>query len=211
MKLQVVDLQGKSVGDIELDDMVFGIVPRKDCMSAVVQWQLAKKQAGTHACKGRSDVSRTAKKLYRQKGTGNARHGARTANLFRGGGIIFGPTVRSHAYKLNKKFRELGLRSLLSLKAEENNLVIVKNLEMADAKTSSLKKNLAALGIKSGLFIDVAANSEKYNNFKLACSNLYKIDLLLDCGLNVYDGLQHEKMILTMDAVESVQKRLLVE
>ena len=211
MKLQVIDLQGRSLGDIELDDMVFGIVPRKDCMSAVVRWQLAKRQAGTHSCKGRSDVSRTSKKLYRQKGTGNARHGAKTANIFRGGGVIFGPTPRSHAYKLNKKFRELGLRSLLSLKAKENNLLVVNSLEISDAKTASLKKNLETLGVKSGLFIDVAENAAQHNNFKLACTNLYKIDLLLDCGLNVYDGLQHEKMVLTTNAVENVQKRLLVE
>lgn len=211
MKLQVLDLQGKAVGDIELDDTVFGIVPRKDCMSAVVRWQLAKRQAGTHACKGRSDVSRTSKKLYRQKGTGNARHGARTANIFRGGGVIFGPTPRSHAFKLNKKFRNLGLRSILSLKAKENNLIVLDSLSMSEAKTSALKKNLVSLGVKSGLFIDVAENCEAHKNFKLASSNLHKIDLLLDRGLNVYDGLQHEKMILTKSAVESVQKRLLVE
>lgn len=211
MKLQVLDLQGKSVGDVELDDMVFGIVPRKDCMSAVVRWQLAKRQAGTHACKGRSDVSRTSKKLYRQKGTGNARHGARTANIFRGGGVIFGPTPRSHAFKLNKKFRELALRSLLSLKYNEKNLIILNSLEMSEGKTSALKKNLATLGINSGLFIDVAGNSAQHENFKRAASNLHKIDLLLDCGLNVYDGLQHEKMVMTMSALESVQKRLLLD
>jgi large subunit ribosomal protein L4 len=211
MKLQVLDLQGQSVGDVELDDMVFGIVPRKDCMSAVVRWQLAKRQAGTHACKGRSDVSRTSKKLYRQKGTGNARHGARTANIFRGGGVIFGPTPLSHAFKLNKKFRELALRSLLSLKYNEKNLIILNSLEMSEGKTSALKKNLATLGINSGLFIDVAGNSAQHENFKRAASNLHKIDLLLDCGLNVYDGLQHEKMVMTMSALESVQKRLLLD
>lgn len=211
MKLQVLDLQGQSVGDIELDDTVFGIVPRKDCMSAVVRWQLAKRQAGTHACKGRSGVSRSAKKIYRQKGTGNARHGAKTANIFRGGGVIFGPVCRSHAFKLNKKFRKLALRSLLSLKAKENNLLVVNNLEVASAKTNVLKQSLNVLGVKTGLFVDSIDNAEQHNNFKLACSNLYRIDLLLDNALNVYDGLQHDKVIITTTAVENIQKRLLVE
>lgn len=211
MKLQVLDLQGQSVGDIELDDTVFGIVPRKDCISAVVRWQLVKRQAGTHACKGRSDVSRSAKKIYRQKGTGNARHGAKTANTFRGGGVIFGPVCRSHAFKLNKKFRKLALRSLLSLKAKENNLLVVNNLEVASAKTNALKQSLNVLGVKTGLFVDSMNNAAQHNNFKLACSNLYRIDLLLDNALNVYDGLQHDKVVMTTTAVENIQKRLLAE
>ena len=211
MKLQVLDLQGRSVGDIELDDMVFGIVPRSDCMSAVVRWQLAKRQAGTHACKGRSDVSRSAKKIYRQKGTGNARHGAKTANIFRGGGVIFGPVSRSHAFKLNKKFRKLALRSLLSLKAKENNLIVVNNLELSAPKTSTLKQSLGTLGVNTGLFIDSMSNVVQHSNFKLACSNLYKIDLLPDSALNVYDGLQHDKVVLTTSAVENIQKRLLAD
>lgn len=211
MKLQVLNLQGQSVGDIELDDCVFGMVPRKDCMSAVVRWQLAKRQAGTHACKGRSDVSRTSKKLYRQKGTGNARHGARTANIFRGGGVIFGPTPRSHAFKLNKKFVKFALCSLLSLKVKESNFIVVDSLALENGKTCELKKRLNDLGVSSGLFVDTFENAEQHKNFKMACANLHKIDILLDRGFNMYDGLQHEKMILTTAAVETIQKRLLMD
>lgn len=211
MKLQVLDLQGRVTGDVELDDMVFNVVPRKDFLATVVRWQLAKRQAGTHDCKGRSDVNRSSKKIYRQKGTGNARHGAKTANIFRGGGVIFGPTPRSHAFNLNKKFRKLALCSLLSLKAKENNLVIVNNLELESPKTAGLKNQIKALNINSGLFVDTKENEAQHTNFGLACSNLYKIDLIMDCGLNVYDGLQHEKVILTTSAVESLQKRLILD
>ena len=211
MKLQVIDLLGKVAGDIELDDMVFNVVPRKDFLATVVRWQLAKRQAGTHDCKGRSDVSRSSKKIYRQKGTGNARHGAKTANIFRGGGVVFGPTPRSHAFRLNKKVRKLALCSLLSLKVRENNLVVVNDLQLETAKTADLKNRVKALNITSGLFVDTKENESQHVNFGLACSNLYKIDLIMDGGLNVYDGLRHEKIVLTTGAVENLQKRLILE
>ena len=211
MKLQVLDIQGKVTGDVELDDAVFNVVPRMDFLSTVVRWQLAKRQAGTHACKGRSDVSGSGKKAYRQKGTGQARHGSRTANIFRGGGVIFGPTPRSHAFQLNKKFRKLALCSLLSLKAKENNLVVLNSLELPSPKTAALKDHMKNMSISSGLFVDTKLNEAQHANFGLACSNLHKIDLIMDIGFNVYDGLQHEKVILTTSAVDSLQKRLILE
>ena len=204
MKLQVIKLDGTKSGDIVLNDSVFGIEPKTESLADVVRWQLARRQAGTHAVKGRSDVSRTSKKLYRQKGTGRARHGARTANIFVGGGIVFGPTPRSHDFKINKKVRELALRSMLSLKARENNLVICVDLNLATNKTKDLSAMLSKLDLKSALFVDF----ENFDNFKQACSNLYRIDVLPTVGLNVYDGLRHEKIVLTRSAVEKIQERL---
>lgn len=204
MKLQVIKLDGTKSGDIVLDDSVFGIEPKTESLADVVRWQLARRQAGTHAVKGRSDVSRTSKKLYRQKGTGRARHGARTANIFVGGGIVFGPTPRSHDFKINKKVRELALRSMLSLKAKENNLVICEDLNLATNKTKDLSAILSGLDLKSALFVDFG----NFDNFKQACSNLYRIDVLPTIGLNVYDGLRHEKIVLTRSAVENIQGRL---
>ena len=204
MKLQVIKLDGTESGDIVLNDSVFGIEPKTESLADVVRWQLAKRQAGTHAVKGRSDVSRTSKKLYRQKGTGRARHGARTANIFVGGGVVFGPTPRSHDFKINKKVRELALRSMLSLKAKENNLVICEDLNLATNKTKDLSAMLNKLNLNSALFVDFG----NFDNFKQACSNLYRIDVLPTIGLNVYDGLSHEKIVLTRSAVENIQERL---
>ena len=204
MELQVIKLDGTESGSIVLNDSVFGIEPRTESLADVVRWQLARRQAGTHAVKGRSDVSRTSKKLYRQKGTGRARHGARTANIFVGGGVVFGPTPRSHDFKINKKVRELALRSMLSLKAKENNLVICEDLNLATNKTKDLSAMLNRLGLESALFVDFG----NFDNFKQACSNLYRIDILPTIGLNVYDGLIHEKIVLTRSAVEKIQERL---
>ena len=204
MELQVIKLDGTESGNIVLNDSVFGIEPKTESLADVVRWQLARRQAGTHAVKGRSDVSRTSKKLYRQKGTGRARHGARTANIFVGGGVVFGPTPRSHDFKINKKVRELALRSMLSLKAKENNLIICEDLNLATNKTKDLSAMLSKLDLKSALFVDFG----DFNNFKQACSNLYRIDVLPTIGLNVYDGLRHEKIVLTRSAVEKIQERL---
>jgi large subunit ribosomal protein L4 len=204
MELQVIKLDGTESGNIVLNDSVFGIEPKTESLADVVRWQLARRQAGTHAVKGRSDVSRTSKKLYRQKGTGRARHGARTANIFVGGGVVFGPTPRSHDFKINKKVRELALRSMLSLKAKENNLIICEDLNLATNKTKDLSAMLSKLDLKSALFVDFG----DFNNFRQACSNLYRIDVLPTIGLNVYDGLRHEKIVLTRSAVEKIQERL---
>lgn len=204
MKLKVIKLDGTESGEIELNDSVFGIEPKTESLADVVRWQLARRQAGTHAVKGRSDVSRTTKKLYRQKGTGRARHGAKTANIFVGGGIVFGPTPRSHAFKINKKVRKLALRSMLSLKVRENNIIVCEDLNLESNKTKELSSVLSKLGLTSGLFID----SGDCSGFKKACSNLYRIDVLPTMGLNVYDGLRHEKIVLTRSAVESIQERL---
>lgn len=204
MQLQVIKLDGSKSGDIVLNDAVFNIEPKTESLADVVRWQLARRQAGTHAVKGRSDVSRTTKKLYRQKGTGNARHGARTANIFVGGGIVFGPTPRSHDFKINKKVRKLALRSMLSLKIKENNVIVCEDLNIEAGKTKDLVEMLKKLNINSALFVD----SGDFENFRRACSNLYKIDVIPSVGLNVYDGLNHEKIVLTRSAIENIQERL---
>lgn len=204
MKLQVIKLNGEASGDIALDDSVFAIEPKTECLADVVRWQLARRQAGTHAVKTRGFINRSKKKLFRQKGTGRARHGARTANIFVGGGVVFGPVVRSHAFKLNKKVRELALKTLLSIKLKENNLIVCEDLKI-EPKTKVLKESLSKLNIKSVLFVD---SSEDFENFSNACSNLFKVDIINTMGFNVYDGLQHEKLVLTRNAVASIQERL---
>lgn len=205
MKLQVVKLGGDASGDIELSDAIFCIEPKTESLADVVRWQLAKRQAGTHAVKGRSDVSRTSKKLYRQKGTGNARHGAKTANIFVGGGIVFGPTPRSHEFKLNKKVRQLALKSLLSIKAKEQKLVVVEDLNLEQGKTKELCGLLKKMNIDSALFVD---NNSECVNFGRACANIANVDLLPVIGLNVYDGFSHDKVVLTRSAVAGIQERL---
>ncbi|MDR2646458.1 MAG: 50S ribosomal protein L4 [Holosporaceae bacterium] len=206
MKFQVMKLDGAIGGDIELNDAIFGIEPKTESMADVVRWQLAKRQSGTHSVKGRSDVNRTTKKLFKQKGTGRARHGARTANIFVGGGIVFGPTPRSHDFKINKKVRALAIKSLLSIKMKEDNIIVCEDLKIKTSKTKDLKECLSKLNLKSALFVDSVTD---YENFKNACANLYKIDVLPIAGFNVYDGLAHEKIVFTRSAVAGIQERLL--
>jgi large subunit ribosomal protein L4 len=206
MRLDVIKLDGTKSGHIELSDDVFGVEPKKECLADIIRWQLAKRQAGTHAAKTRGFINRTKKKMYRQKGTGNARHGARTANIFVGGGVVFGPTPRSHAFKLNKKVRQLALKTLLTIKLKENNLMVCENLNIDTSKTKALSGLLSHMKLKSALCVD---DSSDNTNFRKACSNIYKIDVLPAVGFNAYDGLRHEKIILTRGAVSSLQQRLL--
>lgn len=205
MKLQMVKLNGEAGGEIALDDAVFKIEPKTECLADVVRWQLARRQAGTHAVKTRGFINRTKKKAFRQKGTGNARHGAKTANIFVGGGVVFGPTPRSHDFKINKKVRILAMKSLLSIKAKEKNLIICEDLEFGTSKTKDLKESLKKMNVESALFVD----SSNCENFRNACSNIHKIDVISSAGFNVYDGLRHEKLVLTKGAVASLQERLL--
>ncbi|GHU16507.1 50S ribosomal protein L4 [Alphaproteobacteria bacterium] len=206
MQLQVMKLDGSVCDDIVLDDSIFNIEPKKECLADVVRWQLAGRQAGTHAVKTRGFISRTKKKMFRQKGTGRARHGARTANIFVGGGVVFGPTPRCHCFKINKKVRLLALKTLLTLKLKENNLIVFDDLNLESAKTKVLLESLNKMNLGSALFVD---SSEECGNFKNACANLHKIDVLPTVGFNVYDALRHEKLVLTRSAVASLQERLL--
>jgi large subunit ribosomal protein L4 len=205
MKLTVRNLDNQEVGDIELAEEVFGLPVRKDILARVVNWQLAKRRAGTHKAKGISDISGTTKKPYKQKGTGSARHGSRRSPQFRGGAVIFGPVVRSHEFDLQKKVRALGLKTALSAKQAEGKLVVIDAATVAEAKTKFLATRLGALGWDSVLIIDGAAVDE---GFARAARNIPKVDVLPQQGANVYDILRRDTLVLTRAGVEQLEARL---
>ena len=205
MKLGVITLEAGKAGDIELSDDIFGLEPRADLLHRVVRWQRAKAQQGTHSVLGKSDVSYSTKKIYRQKGTGGARHGSKKAPIFRHGGVYKGPTPRSHAHDLPKKFRALGLRHALSAKAKAGELIIGDTLALAEAKTAQLARTAKELGWKRVLIIDGAEVNE---NFAKAARNIETIDVLPSMGANVYDILRRETLVLTKAGVEALEARL---
>jgi len=205
MKADAIKLDGKKAGSVELSDEVFGLEPRADILHRVVRWQRARAQAGTHKVKTRSEVKYSTKKIYRQKGTGGARHGARSAPIFRGGGVYKGPTPRSHAHDLTKKFRKLGLRHALSSKAATGNLVILDAAQMKDAKTSGLAKAIKEQGWKRVLIIDGA---EVDANFARAAQNVAGVDILPTMGANVYDILKRDTLVITKAGLEALEARL---
>ena len=205
MKLDVITLEAGKAGDIDLSDDIFGLEPRADLLHRVVRWQRAKAQAGTHSVLGKSDVSYSTKKIYRQKGTGGARHGSRKAPIFRHGGVYKGPTPRSHAFDLPKKVRALGLKHALSAKVAAGELVIVDNLNIAEAKTSAVAKAVKENGWKRVLVIDGAEVNE---NFARAARNLEGVDVLPSMGANVYDILRRDTLVLTRAGVEALEARL---
>lgn len=205
MKLDVIKLDAGKAGEVDLNDAIFGLEPRADLLHRVVRWQRAKAQAGTHATLGKSDVSYSTKKIYRQKGTGGARHGSRKAPIFRKGGVYKGPTPRSHAFDLPKKVRALGLKHALSAKAAAGKLVILDAAEMAEAKTAMLAKAVNDLGWKKVLIIDGA---EVNANFAAAARNLEGVDILPSMGANVYDILKRETLVITKAGVEALEARL---
>jgi large subunit ribosomal protein L4 len=204
MKLTVRNLDNKEVGDIELAEEVFGLPVRRDILARIVNWQLAKRRAGTHKTKGISDISGTTKKPYRQKGTGRARQGSLRSPQFRGGAVIFGPVVRSHEFGLQKKVRRLGLKTALSAKQAEGKLIVVDEARLDDAKTKALRARFEALGWGSVLIIDGAVNE----NFARAARNLPKVDVLPEQGANVYDILRRDTLVLTRAAVQQLEARL---
>jgi large subunit ribosomal protein L4 len=205
MKLDVIKLDASPAGSIELDDAVFGLIPWADILHRVVRWQLAKRQAGTHSVLGKSEVSYSTKKIYRQKGTGGARHGSRKSPTFRHGGTYKGPTPRSHAHDLNKKFRALGLKHALSSKAGAGELIVLEDATLPEAKTKLLAQALKGLGWKRVLIIDGAAVDA---NLARAAQNIDGLDVLPSVGANVYDILRRDKLVLTKAAVEALEARL---
>jgi large subunit ribosomal protein L4 len=204
MKLDITTLDGGEAGSVELDEAIFGLEPRADLLARCVRWQLAKRQAGTHATKGRSDINRTTKKIYKQKGTGNARHGAASAPQFRGGGRAFGPVVRSHAHDLPKKVRALALRHALSAKAKDASLIVVDDVRLEEAKTKSLRQRFGQLGLGNALII---GGAEIDAGFQKAARNIPNVDVLPVQGINVYDILRREKLVLTRAAVDALEAR----
>jgi len=204
MKLDVIKLDGGKAGSVELDEALFGLEPRADILHRVVRWQRNKAQQGTHKVKTRSETSYSTKKIYRQKGTGGARHGDRNAPIFRKGGIYKGPTPRSHAHDLPKKFRALGLKHALSAKAKAGELVVIEAAE-TEGKTAALAKQVKNLGWKRALIIDGAEVNE---NFAKAARNIEGLDVLPSMGANVYDILKRDTLVLTKAGVEALEARL---
>ena len=205
MKAEAIKLDGAAAGSVELNDEIFGLEPRADILHRVVRWQRAKAQQGTHKVLTKSEVSYSTKKIYKQKGTGGARHGSKKAPIFRHGGVYKGPTPRSHAHDLTKKFRKLGLCHALSAKAKAGELVVVESLDLADAKTSALSKQVANLGWKRALIIDGASVDE---GFAKAARNMQNLDVLPTMGANVYDILRSDTLVLTKAGVEALEARL---
>ncbi len=205
MKADVINLDSGKAGTIELPEEIFGIEPRPDILHRVVRWQRAKAQQGTHKTKGRSETSYSTRKIYRQKGTGGARHGDRNAPIFRKGGVYKGPVVRSHAHKLPKKVRKLGLKMALAAKAKAGELVILEEAKAETARTAELAKKVRALGWKRALVID---GPEIDDNFYLASRNIEGLDVLPSEGANVYDILRRDTLVLTKAGVEALEARL---
>ncbi|GJE54459.1 MULTISPECIES: 50S ribosomal protein L4 [Methylobacterium] len=204
MKLDITTLDGSSAGSVELSEAIYGLEPRADLLQRMVRYQLAKRRAGTHAVKNRSDIDRSTKKIYKQKGTGNARHGAASAPQFRGGGRAFGPVVRSHAHDLPKKVRALALRHALSAKAKASTLIIVDDIKVDDHKTRTMVERLGKLGWSSALII---GGPEVDENFGRAARAVPKIDVLPVQGINVYDILRRDTLVLTRAAVDALEER----
>jgi large subunit ribosomal protein L4 len=204
MKLDITTFEGNSSGSVELNEAIFGLEPRADLLARCVRWQLAKRQAGTHAVKNRSEIDRTTKKVYKQKGTGGARHGAASAPQFRGGGRAFGPQVRSHAHDLPKKVRALALKHALSSKAKDASLIVVDDVKLSDPKTKALVERFGKLGLANALII---GGAEIESNFQRAARNIPNIDVLPVQGINVYDILRREKLVLTKAAVDALEAR----
>jgi large subunit ribosomal protein L4 len=205
MKIAVKTLDNKAVGDITLDDAVFGVEVRADILHQMVNYQLAKRRAGTHKTQTRSDVSRTGKKPFKQKGTGSARAGDRTRVIDRGGQVVHGPVVRSHATELPRRVRMLAMKCALSSKAKDGKLIIIDSATSKDHKTKAMAQAFATLGIESALIV---GGNEIDANFARATGNLPKIDVLPLQGANVYDILRRDTLILTKDAVEGLTERL---
>ena len=204
MQADVTTLDAKKAGTVELPDDVFGLEPRPDILARMVRYQLAKRRSGTAHVKDRSEVNYTTAKMYRQKGTGRARHGSKKAPIFRGGGKAFGPKPRSFAIELPKKVRALALKHALSAKAKSDTLLVIDKCELKEAKTKELKSRFSKLGLGSVLIIDGAAVQDA---FAKAARNLPGVDVLPVAGINVYDILNHDKLVLTKAAVEALEAR----
>jgi large subunit ribosomal protein L4 len=204
MELKITTLEGKESGSVNLSDAIFGLEPRTDIIQRCVNWQLAKRQAGTHKAKGRAEVWRTGKKMYAQKGTGGARHGSARVPQFRGGGRAFGPVVRSHAHDLPKKVRALALKHALSSKARDGGIIVIEKALVKEAKTKALAEQFGKLGLANALIV---GGAELDGNFCVAARNIPNIDILPVQGINVYDILRRKTLVLTMAALDALEAR----
>lgn len=204
MKVAVKSLDNKKVGDIDLSEAVFGLAPRADVLHRMVNWQLAKRRSGNHKTKDISEVSGTGKKPFAQKGSGRARAGSLRNIHHRGGAVMFGPVVRDHSIDMPKNFRKLALKVALSAKVKEGKLIVLDAAKSKSHKTKDMAKTLAALGLTSALIIDETVDQ----NFSRAVSNIPLMDVLPQKGINVYDILRRDTLVLTKDAVAQLEARL---
>jgi large subunit ribosomal protein L4 len=204
MELKMTTLDGKAAGSVTLPDTIFGLEPRPDILARCVNWQLAKRRSGSHKVKNRAEINRTGKKMYRQKGTGSARHGSARVNIFRGGGRAFGPVVRSHAIGLPKKVRALALKHALSAKAKDGAIIVVDKASVKDNKTKELQTRFAKLGFDNALIVD---GTEIETGFRSAARNIPNIDVLPVQGINVYDILRRRTLVLTKAALDALEAR----
>jgi large subunit ribosomal protein L4 len=204
VKAKVLNLDNKDAGEIELADAIYGLEPRIDLIQRVVEWQRSKRRAGTHKVLTRGEINRTKKKMYKQKGTGQARHGARSAPLFVGGAKAMGPVNHSHEYDLPKKVKALGLKHALSAKAKDGGIVVIEEAKASAIKTGDLAKRFGKLGVEKALIVD----GEFENNFAMSARNINHVSLLPAKGLNVYDIMRSDKLVLTKAAVQAIEERL---
>lgn len=206
MKQNVLDINANKTGDIELNPEIFGLQPRVDILSRVIEWQLSKRRAGTHKTKVVAEVRGSGKKIYRQKGTGGARHGSKRQIQFRGGAVSFGPVVRSHAYSLPKKVRKLGLKTALSAKLASGELMIINEFNLSSPKAKELLSVMAGLNVTNTLLVDFEIKAD--SNVAKACGNIRSFDALPQIGANVYDIMRKTNIILTVSAVKALEERL---
>ncbi|MBN9543812.1 MAG: 50S ribosomal protein L4 [Alphaproteobacteria bacterium] len=204
MLVDVINLDKNKVGSVELNDEIYALPARQDILHMMVNYQLAKRRSGNHKTKGISEISGTTRKPYAQKGTGRARQGSLRSPQFRGGAVIFGPVVRDHSFDLTKKFRKLALKHALSVKSLGERLIVVDSLAMSEYKTKALVAKLETLGVSSALFV----SAEKDENFAKACSNIIGVDVIPAVGLNVYDILKHDYLVVSQEAVKALEERL---
>jgi large subunit ribosomal protein L4 len=204
MKIDITSISGDAAGSRELDEAIFGLEPREDLIARMLRWQLAKRQAGTHKTLGRADIHRTGKKMYKQKGTGGARHGSARVPQFRGGGRAMGPVLRSHAHDLPKKVRAMALKHALSAKLRDGGVIVWDKADLADGKTAALRASFEKAALKNVLIIDGATLQP---NFAMAARNLPQVDVLPVQGINVYDIVRREKLVLTVAALDALEAR----
>ncbi|WP_062202379.1 50S ribosomal protein L4 [Aureimonas sp. AU12] len=204
MDIKITTLAGGEAGSVTLADEIFGLEPRQDILQRMVRYQLAKRQQGTHQSLGRAEIARTGAKLYKQKGTGRARHGSARAPQFRGGGKAHGPVSRSHAHDLPKKVRALALRHALSSKAKSGGLIVIDDLVSQDGKTKATLSQFVGLGLTNALII---GGAQLDANFSRSARNIPNIDVLPVQGINVYDILRRQTLVLSKAAVEALEER----
>ncbi len=205
MKIKVKSIDNKELEEINLQKNIFGIEVRTDLVSKMITWQLAKRRSGNHKVKERGEIKGSTAKIYKQKGTGRARHGSKKVVQFKGGGVVHGPRTRSHEFKLSSKVKKLALKSVLSSKYKEGNIVILEQFVLKKIKTAELVKKLSKLGINSATMIDGVKTE---NNFLLSVRNIKHINILPSLGINAFDIMKRDKLVMSKEGLKEIEKAL---